>query len=77
MANRTTKTNEFLTTGDSGRRYRVIEVTVMTNTDPLLDPDRWEKGPRKLQLPNGNPVEELGDGRYRIASTGEVLLRDE
>lgn len=65
-----------MATGSSGRRYRVTEHVEMINTDPLLDPDRWEEGERFLQLANGTRVLELQPNVYAIASTGERLRPD-
>ncbi|CAO3404272.1 hypothetical protein [Azospirillum palustre] len=71
------QTNDFEAVGDSGRRYRVIEMTTFTEFRPVSGNATWVRGTREYFLDNGKGLNPEGNESYRIVQTDEVIRKVE
>lgn len=73
----TREVRRFTAVGKNGRRYVIVETAtlhdVRTHDDPAAGP---MEGLHALRTSQGQTVNFLGDGKFKIVQTGEVLTRE-
>jgi hypothetical protein len=61
--------------GADGRDYLLVKVTRVIEAGQYHDPDAPTAPPEAFETADGRRVTALGDGRYQLAETGEILTR--
>jgi len=68
-------TESFYASGSDGKTYQVIQRTQQHLTTMLHGPVEQSWGLREYRLANGNPVNDLGDGRFEVVGQGVTLVK--
>ena len=61
--------------GADGRDYLLGKVTRVIEAGQYHDPDAPTAPPEEFETADGQRVMAVGDGRYQITETGEILTR--
>lgn len=75
MNTRLDQTDQFATIGTDGSIYELIEITTMTEHQPVTGFAQWLPGSKEYQLYDGSAVNPRSDGTFEIFETGVILRR--
>ena len=73
MIDHTEHTETHHCLGSDGKQYSVLHLQEFIDASTLTDRDAVVPGLRKLQLPNGEAVSFIEEGKYVIVATGVTL----
>ena len=70
------QTDEIEVVDEEGNEYTVFEYQEVMEKRSMTGPSEWIKtGPRWFRLRNGNPVNQVDDNTFKIATTDKILKR--
>jgi len=58
---------------EQGRRHRLHVYVDVLDVGTFGDPDATIDGLRSIETDDGDPVNSLGEGRYEIVTTGQIV----
>ena len=70
------QTDEIEVVDEEGNEYTVFEYQEVMEKRSMTGPSEWIKtGPRWFRFRNGNPVNQVDDNTFKIATTDKILKR--